>query len=200
MVKSPRRWTTEWLGPGVHRPMFALAAVAVSASCYLHAQGRPWWCACGRAALWWGDTESSHNSQHLFDPYSFTHMLHGVVICGLLAWAAPRMPFAWKIWVVVAVEAAWEVLENSEFVIRRYRTATAALGYEGDSVANSLGDMLSGAVGLWLASRLGLRRSVVLFAVTEAALLFWIRDSLLLTVVMLIHPVEAIKAWQTGRV
>jgi hypothetical protein len=180
----------------VRWPALTAAAVAAAAALVLHAQGRPWWCACGRPALWWGDVHSAHNSQHLFDPYSFTHLLHGVALYGLLTWAAPRLPLAWKIGIVIGVEAGWEVLENSAFVVRRYRAATAALGYEGDSVANSLGDMLSGAVGAALAARLGLWRSVALFVVVEAALLLAIRDSLLLNVVMLIHPVEAIRAWQ----
>jgi hypothetical protein len=96
----------------------------------------------------------------------------------------------------LAVEAGWEALENTEFVIRRYRAATVSLGYEGDSVAHSLGDMLSGAVGVAVAARLGLWRSVALFVATEVALLMWMRDCLLLNIVMLFHPVEAIKTWQ----
>lgn len=94
------------------------------------------------------------------------------------------------------MEALWEVLENSEYVINRYREATAALGYHGDTVVNSLGDIASCAVGFMLARRLGLWRSLALFVVTEAVLTIWIRDSLILEVLMLIHPVSAIKAWQ----
>jgi len=96
----------------------------------------------------------------------------------------------------IAFECAWEVIENTNFVIQRYREATASLGYQGDTVVNSLGDILCCAVGFLLARRLGWWRSIVLFLATEAVLLVWIRDSLLLEVLMLIHPVEAIKAWQ----
>jgi hypothetical protein len=176
----------------------AIAAVLAAAAAVLRAEGRRWWCACGNPSPWSGDAWGPHNSQHFLDPYSLTHVLHGVVLCGALAWACPRLPAAWRLFLAVVIEAAWEVFENSEFVIQRYRGATAALGYQGDSVANSLGDILSCALGFVLARRLGWRWSVVLFLATEAVLLVWIRDSLLLNVVMLIHPLDCIRDWQTG--
>jgi hypothetical protein len=179
-------------------PWLATAAVLGLAVGLLRYEGRVWWCACGVPAPWVGDTRGPHNSQHLFDPYSFTHVLHGVVLCGLLAWGLPRLPPAWKLWLAVTLEASWEVFENSQFVIDRYRTATASLGYQGDSVANSLGDIVSCAAGFLLARRLGWRWSLALCAAVEVLLLVWIRDSLLLNVVMLLHPFEAVKAWQAG--
>src|SRR5207248_298465 len=136
-------------------------------------QGRLWWCACGQPNLWSGDAWGPHNSQHLLDPYSLTHVLHGVVFCGLFAWCCPRLRPAWQLWLTVVVESLWEVVENSAAVIERYRAATAALGYQGDTVANSLGDITSCALGFVLARRLGFRRSVVVFFVTEAILLLW---------------------------
>jgi hypothetical protein len=93
------------------------------------------------------DPQGPHNSQHFFDPYSFTHVLHGVLLCGLLAWVVPRLAPAWRLWLAVCAEVLWEVFENSAFVIQRYRAATLAQGYEGDTVANSLGDILSCALG-----------------------------------------------------
>src|SRR5205085_9031858 len=117
----------------------------------------------------------------------------------LLTWGCPRLAPPWRLGLAVLVEALWEVVENSDFVIDRYRTATLALDYRGDTVANSLGDIVCCVAGYVLAGRLGFRGSVALFLVTEAVLLVWIRDDLLLNVIMLIHPVEAIKAWQTGR-
>ncbi len=143
------------------------------------------------------DAKGPHNSQHFLDPYSFTHVSHGLLLCGLLAWAAPRLAPAWQLLLAVCVETLWEVFENSAFVIQRYRTATMALGYEGDTIANSLGDILCCALGFLLARRLGLWASVALFVLTEIVLLLWIHDSLLLNVVMLIYPINAIKAWQT---
>jgi hypothetical protein len=179
-------------------PWLAVVAVLGLTACQLHRQGRPWWCACGRPTPWVGDVQSPHTSQHLFDPYSFTHVLHGVVLCGLLAWGLSRLAVAWRLWLAVCLESLWEVFENTDLVIQRYRAATLALGYEGDSVANSLGDILSCVVGFLIARWLGLRWSVVLFLVTEAVLLLWIRDDLLLNVVMLLYPVPSIKAWQMG--
>jgi hypothetical protein len=177
-------------------PWLALALVCAAAACQLRWQGRCWWCACGQPYLWVSDARGPHNSQHLLDPYSLTHVLHGVILCGLLAWTLPRLPAVWRLVLAVGLEALWEVIENSAFVIQRYRTA--ALGYEGDTIANSLGDILSCVAGFLLARRLGLRGSLVLTLVTEAVLLLWIRDSLLLSVVMLICPIDAIKTWQTG--
>jgi uncharacterized protein DUF2585 len=94
------------------------------------------------------------------------------------------------------MEAVWEVIENSEFVINRFREVTAALGYHGDTIINSLSDIAACAVGFMIARRLGLWRSVALFVVTEVVLAIWVRDSLLLEVLMLLRPIEAIKAWQ----
>jgi Protein of unknown function (DUF2585) len=170
----------------------------MTAAALLRGQGRLWWCACGRLRLWTSDAWSQHTSQHLLDPYSFTHVLHGVVLCGLLAWCCARLRPGWRFVLALALEALWEVLENSEFVIRRYREATAALGYQGDTIANSLGDIVCCGVGFLVARRLGLRRSLLLFVLLEIGLLIWIRDSLVLEVLMLLYPVEAIKAWQVG--
>ena len=180
------------------RPWLACGVVIIVAALQLRLQGRMWWCACGRLAPWTSEAWGEHTSQHLFDPYSFTHVLHGVLFCWLLMLVLPRLAVRWRLALAVALEAAWEVCENSEYVINRYREQTAALGYHGDTVFNSLGDIISCGVGFYVASRLGFRRTLVLFALIELVLLFWIRDSLLLEVLMLIHPAQAIKAWQLG--
>ena len=180
-------------------PWLAIAAVLVAAAYQLRSQGRLWICSCGKLLIWSGDVCSSDNSQHFLDPYSFTHVLHGFVYCGLLAWIVPRLAQAWRLWLAVVAAALWEVVENSDFVIQRYRTATAALGYQGDTIVNSLGDILSCAVGFMIARRLGFRRSLALFVLTEVVLLIWIRDSLTLDVLMLIFPLDAIKQWQMCR-
>ena len=104
----------------------------------------------------------------------------------------------WRLWLAISIEALWELIENSDFVIQRYREQTAALGYQGDTIVNSLGDILICGAGFLLANYLGIRKSLLLFLVTEVVLLLWIRDSLLLNVVMLIHPIEGIKEWQAG--
>jgi hypothetical protein len=178
--------------------VLTLGFVLLGAGVWLRTSGRPWWCACGQPFLWSGNIHSSHNSQHLFDPYSFTHMLHGVVFFWLLALVAPRLSVSWRYVAAVAIEAAWELLENSNMVIERYRTATISLGYEGDSIANSFGDVVSCSLGFLLAFRLGLWGSLILFAATELALVLWIRDSLILSTLMLVHPIEALRNWQQG--
>jgi len=173
--------------------MLAIMAVAVILERH---EGRIWWCACGKWNVWDGDIWSAHNSQHWLDPYSFTHVLHGVLLCGLLAWLAPRWPLAWRLTVAVLLEAGWEVLENSAFIIQRYREATIGQGYTGDSIANSMADIACCAAGFLLARRVGLKGSIVLFVVVEVGLALWVRDNLTLNVLMLIHPVDSVKAWQ----
>lgn len=174
-------------------------ALAVAAAAgLLVAEGRPAWCACGRPFPWSGDVWSPHNSQHLADPYSFSHVLHGFLFFWVLARVLPRTAPGWRFFLAIAAEAAWEVLENSAFVIERYREATAAVGYEGDAVANSLADILFCGIGYGIARRLGWRRTLALFVLTEVAMIAWIRDSLILNVIMLLFPIDAIRTWQTG--
>ena len=186
--------------PGVRRslPWVVCFVILLGVAYGLHGQGRPWLCSCGYFLPWSGEPASPDTSQHLFDPYSFTHVLHGFVLYAVLAWTATSLPLAWRLVVAVFVEAVWELVENSDFVVRRYREGTAALGYEGDAVVNSFGDLAACGLGFVLAYHLGARRTLAVFATTEVVLLFWIRDSLLLNVLMLIHPVEEIKAWQMG--
>lgn len=177
-------------------PWFTFPAILILVTLQLRHQGRVWWCACAQLTPWAGDIWSAHNSQHFLDPYSFTHLLHGFVICWLLTLCLPRVPPTWRLALGVLLESLWELFENTEFVIRRYRETTAALGYNGDSVANSLGDIFMCGIGFMIAQQLGFRRAIIVFVVTELVLLIWIKDSLLLEVLMLIHPVDAIKAWQ----
>jgi len=178
-----------------------LAIIIIAATVIvLYWQGRIWWCKWDAPYLLWSsDAWSKHSSQHLFDPYSFTHLLHG-----LLFYAASflifrrRLSLAWLLFITVFAESGWEILENSKAVIERYRTATFSLDYFGDSIANSFGDVLSCAAGFLVAHKLAFWRSLFLFALVEIILIFTIRDSLLINIIMLIHPIEAIKAWQTG--
>ncbi|MGB7293739.1 MAG: DUF2585 family protein [Thermodesulfobacteriota bacterium] len=179
-------------------PSAAITFVLVVTAFQLRNQVRFWFCSCGNFYLWSGDVWSSDNSQHLFDPYSFTHLLHGIIFFWVLVWIIPRLSLIWRLWLAISIEALWEVIENSDFVIERYREETAALGYQGDTIVNSLGDILICSVGFLFAYHLGIRRSLVLFVVTEVVLLLWIRDSLILNVLMLIYPIEGIKEWQAG--
>ncbi|HEX7332187.1 MAG TPA: DUF2585 family protein [Pyrinomonadaceae bacterium] len=163
----------------------------------LRGLGRLFLCAtCGQFAIWIGDTCSSSTSQQLFDPYSFTHVIHGFLFFWLVALLFRRLTPAWQLWLALFLEAAWEIFENTKFVIDKYRTETAALGYTGDTIVNSLGDLTCALTGFLLARQLGVRRSLIVFALVELVLILWIRDSLLLQILMLLRPVEALKSWQ----
>jgi hypothetical protein len=179
-------------------PLLVTLFITSSAALELHRQGRLWTCACGRVLAWTNEAWSAETSQQLFDPYSFTHLLHGFAFCGLLALVVPKLGSSWRFCLAVALECVWEIVENTNFIINRYRETTAAFGYTGDTVINSLGDIAACAVGFIIARRLGWRRTLVAFFAIELFLLVWIRDSLLLNIIMLVHKSDAIKAWQAG--
>ena len=180
-------------------PVLAILATFAGTAILLHFEGRLWICACGNVRLWAGKVCSSDNSQHFLDPYSFTHLLHGFLFFWLLAWLASRLNGSWQLTLAIAVEGLWEVFENTNFIINRYRSETAALGYNGDTVVNSFGDIVCCLVGFMIARRLGLRRSVIAFAALELILIVWIRDSLLLEILMLVVPLDSVRAWQMCR-
>jgi MFS family permease len=178
-----------------------LSALAVAGlqTLVIRLEGQPWWCHCGGAQPWISSAYSEHTSQHLVDPYSFSHVLHGFLFWWLLAWLAPRLALGWRFVIALVLEASWEILENSPWVIERYRAATAAVGYSGDSVSNTLGDLASAGVGFWLARWLGWRWTLALLIAIELILLVLIRDNLTLNVLMLILPLPpGLKEWQQG--
>ena len=176
--------------------IIAISLVPLAMIVLLRAEGRRFLCACGNFAVWVSDWCSSNTSQQLLDPYSFTHVLHGFLFFWLMALLFKRMPRGWQFLLALLLESAWEIFENTSFVINKYRTETAALGYQGDTILNSLGDLACALLGFVIAQRLGLRRSLIVFVLVEVVLSFWIHDSLLLQILMLIRPVEAIKLWQ----
>ena len=184
-------------GSGV-RIAVTLVAAAIVMVVALRLEGRRWWCACGSFAPWSTEASGSHNSQHLLDPYSLTHLMHGVGFWLILQMVWPRMRMSSRLIVSGLLEVLWEILENSPAVIDRYRAATAAQGYVGDSIGNSIGDLALCFAGTWLAGRLGVARSILLFATTEVVTILWFRDSLLINILMLLWPIEAIKTWQLG--
>ena len=165
---------------------------------YLNAQGRLWFSASGDVLLWVGDAFSNENSQQLLDPYSFSHFLHGVIFFFILKYAFRNFSLESRFVASVMMEGCWEMLENSAIIINRYRDATAALGYNGDTIYNSYGDLLSCSIGFIVARYVGLKLSILLFIAIELICLFWIKDNLTLNVIMLIYPIEGIKDWQLG--
>lgn len=157
-------------------------------------QGRPAWCKYG-AGLWAGAWDHC-TSQHLFDPYTLSHVLHGVIFYWLLQPFAARLALHWRMIVALSLEIAWELIENSAWVIERYRQQTAALDYFGDSRINSLADVLAAIAGFAFAARFSWKAAVALFFVFELGTLITVRDNLTLNVLMLVFPIEAIKQWQ----
>lgn len=181
-------------------PWLTMAAIVLLTVFALDWQGRIWWCKWDKPYLLWSsDAWSKHSSQHLFDPYSFTHVLHGLLYyAALLSIFRRRLSLIWLLCIAVFAESTWEIIENSSPIIERYRTATMSLDYFGDSIANSFGDILSCALGFFIAHKLVFWQSVLLFAAIEIILIFTIRDSLIINIIMLIQPIEWIKAWQAG--
>jgi len=179
------------------RAPLAAAAIVVGAAVTLLAMGRPLICACGHVALWHGAVDAG-NSQHLLDWYSPSHLIHGLIFYAATWALLRRMPFRWRLVAALIVEAGWEIVENSPWIIDRYRTATIALGYTGDSVVNSLSDIGCMAAGFWLARRLPVTGAVTLAVGLELLTLWVIRDNLTLNVLMLVWPVAAIRQWQAG--
>lgn len=178
--------------------LVSLALTAATAGILLW-MGRIPICSCGYVKLWHGGRGDAQMSQHLTDWYTYSHVLHGVIFYWLL-WAIfrGRLSVAARLVIAVLIEGAWEIFENTPFIINRYRTHTISLGYTGDAIVNSMGDMLAMVAGFFVASRLPAWVTVLLLIVTEIALLILIRDNLLLNIVMLLYPVEWIREWQAG--
>ncbi|TWT92370.1 DUF2585 family protein [Stieleria varia] len=183
--------------PSLRSLAIRVTAITAVMAVILHQMGRTIWCACGQWTPWSWDIWTSHNSQHLIDPYFFSHVLHGVIFAGLLYTMRGWLSYGSRLLAAVILEAGWEILENSPMIINRYREATISLDYFGDSVANSVFDVLACLLGFLIASRLRWYWSVAFFVIVELVLLATIRDCLTLNVVMLISPIEAIKQWQS---
>lgn len=174
------------------------AAIIVVTALILNGLGHPWICTCGYLKFWHGVTVSSENSQHLFDWYTPSHIIHGILFYFGLWLIARRWPVGIRVTIATFIEASWEVVENTSWIIDRYREATIALDYFGDSVINSAMDIAAMLFGFWLAARLPVWLAVLLVISMELIVAYFIRDNLALNVIMLVYPLDAIRDWQLG--
>lgn len=177
-----------------------LAALAVAGICLgiLLAMHRPPISADGTIRLWYGSVNGPGNSQHIADWYTLSHIIHGMLFFGGLYMVARRLPLGARLVLAVMIEGGWEILENSPFIIDRYRAVTLGYGYSGDSILNSMCDIIWMSLGFLIAARLRWQYTVALAILLELIALVAIRDNLTLNILMLVYPLEAVRIWQAG--
>jgi hypothetical protein len=179
-------------------PYVATIVVTLAGMVWLYLAGRSLICPCGDVKLWDGWPAPGESSQHLFDWYTLSHIIHGFLFYGLLWLVARRLSFGWRLAIATAIEVVWEIVENSAMVIEHYRSNTVSVDYNGDSVVNSLADIVAMWVGFALARVFPVWLSVVVVIALEVIALMAVRDGLVLNVLSFVWPMESIVEWQAG--
>jgi hypothetical protein len=190
---------TKHCSPNRLTPILITLGITLLTAAYLLWIGREPICKCGFVKLWHGEVISAENSQHISDWYTPSHIIHGFLFFGALWLVAPRLSFGWRLAIATLLECAWEIVENSDAVIERYRTVTISLDYFGDSVLNTVCDVLAMVLGFWLAAKLPVWATVALIILFEGVTMWIIRDGLALNVLMLLWPLDSVAQWQAGR-
>jgi hypothetical protein len=190
---------TKHSAPNRLTPILITLGIILLTAAYLLWIGREPICKCGFVKLWHGEVISAENSQHISDWYTPSHIIHGFLFFGALWLVAPRLSFGWRLAIATLLECAWEIVENSDAVIERYRTVTISLDYFGDSVLNTVCDVLAMVLGFWLAAKLPVWATVALIILFEGVTMWIIRDGLALNVLMLLWPLDSVAQWQAGR-
>ncbi|MDP2354519.1 MAG: DUF2585 family protein [Beijerinckiaceae bacterium] len=195
MLHTPHA-PSHYLKPQIWLP--AAIAIVATQAVILFAMGQPAICACGFVKLWHGSASSPETSQHIFDWYTLSHILHGVIFYALLKLVAPRASLGALFLAALAIEAAWEITENTPIIVDRYRQLALAQGYTGDSVLNSVFDTLAAGAGFMLARFAPVWLTAMVAIAFEAVAAYSIRDNLTLNIIQLVYPIEAISRWQAA--
>lgn len=182
--------------PSLVKPLTVAVLILLGSLVTVKLMGRPIWCDCGSPAPWVGDVTSTHESKHLVDPYSLSHFIYGLGLYAILRRTAPSLTISWRVAIATALSTFWEVVENTPWVIDRFRQGTITAGYSGDGLVNSATDTLCAVGGFLVAARVPWQASIALAVAIELGCLIGIRDGLTVNTIMLIHPLDVIRAWQ----